>query len=62
MDSSEEAVRIFGDAAVVSARGVSGGAYSGQAFRVVERVTDVWIRQDGAWRCVLTHLSRISGE
>jgi len=60
MDSSDESVRVYGDAAVVTARGVSGGAYRGQAFRVVERVTDVWVRREGTWRCVLTHLSRMS--
>jgi ketosteroid isomerase-like protein len=62
MDSADETVRVYGDTAVVNARGVSGGAYRGQTFRVVERVTDVWVRREGTWRCVLTHLSRIAGE
>ena len=62
MDSADETVRVYGDTAVVSARGISGGAYRGQTFRVVERVTDVWVRREGTWRCVLTHLSRIAGE
>jgi ketosteroid isomerase-like protein len=55
-------VRIYGDAAVVTGRGVSGGTYHGQAFRAMERVFDVWVRQDGRWRCVLTHLSRIADQ
>lgn len=59
MDSSDETVRVYGDTALVVAWGVSGGAYRGHNFRAVERVTDVWIRRDGAWRCVHTHLSRI---
>ena len=62
MDSSDETVRVHGDAALVIARGVSGGQYRGQKFRVVERVTDVWVRRDGVWRCIHTHLSRIAGE
>ena len=33
--------------------------YRGQPFRLVERVSDVHVRQDGRWRCVLTHLSRL---
>jgi ketosteroid isomerase-like protein len=61
MDSSDETVRVHGDAAVVIARGVSGGQYRGQKFRVIERVTDVWLRRDGVWRCIHTHLSRIPG-
>ena len=60
MESDDFTVRIYGDTAVVTARGLSGGTYRGQAFRVVERVSDVFVRQDGQWRCVLTHLSRIA--
>ena len=59
MDANEVKVRVYGDTAVVTARGVSGGRYRGQAFRVVERVSDVWVRTGGGWRCVLTHLSPI---
>jgi ketosteroid isomerase-like protein len=60
MEADDITVRVYGDAAVVTARGVSGGKYCGQAFREVERVSDVYVRQDGPWRCVLTHLSRIA--
>ena len=60
MESDDVTVRVYGDTAVVTARGVSGGKYRGQAFRAVERVSDVFVRQDGQWRCVLTHLSRIA--
>ena len=60
MESHDVSVRVYGDAAVVNARGLSGGRYRGHAFRVVERVSDVWIRQGGQWRCVLTHLSKIA--
>ncbi|MGH8245597.1 MAG: nuclear transport factor 2 family protein [Gammaproteobacteria bacterium] len=60
MESHDMDVRVYGDAAVVTARGVSGGKYQGQPFREVERVSCVFVRQNGRWRCVLTHLSRIS--
>jgi ketosteroid isomerase-like protein len=61
MDFDDANVRIYGDTAVLIARGVSGGRYRGQPFHVVERVTDVWVRSNGQWRCVHTHLSRIEG-
>ena len=61
MESDEMNVRVYGDTAVVTSRGVSGGQYRGQAFREVERVSCVFVRQAGAWKCVLTHLSRIAG-
>jgi ketosteroid isomerase-like protein len=60
MESHDMQVRVYGDAAVVTARGVSGGQYQGQPFREVERVSCVFVRQAGEWRCVLTHLSRLS--
>lgn len=60
MESHDMKVRVYGDTAVVTARGVSGGKYQGQAFREVERSSCVFVRQNGQWRCVLTHLSRIA--
>ena len=59
MESEDFDVRVYGDAAVVLARGVSGGKYQGQPFREVERSSCVFIRREGQWRCVLTHLSRL---
>jgi len=60
MTSEDMHVRIYGDAAVTVSRGVSGGTYQGRPFREVERVTCVFVRQEGRWRCVLTHLSRLA--
>jgi ketosteroid isomerase-like protein len=60
MTSEDTHVRIYGDTAVTLSRGVSGGTYQGQPFREVERVTCVFVRQEGRWQCVLTHLSRLA--
>jgi ketosteroid isomerase-like protein len=60
MESNGLRVRIYGDTAVVTARGVSGGKYQGQPFRELERSSCVFVRQEGQWRCVLTHLSRLA--
>jgi ketosteroid isomerase-like protein len=60
MTSEEMDVRVYDDAAVVVARGVSAGKYQGQPFREVERATSVFIRQAGEWKCVATHLSRLA--
>jgi ketosteroid isomerase-like protein len=59
METHEVDARVYGDAAVVVGRGVSGGTYHGQPFRVVERVSSVFIRKQCHWQCVLTHLSRL---
>ncbi|MGH9602649.1 MAG: nuclear transport factor 2 family protein [Terriglobales bacterium] len=60
MESHDLNIRVYGDTAVVTARGVSGGKYQGQPFREVERVSCIFVRQKGQWRCVLTHLSRMA--
>ena len=60
MEFDDIKVRVYGDTAVVTSRSVSGGEYQGQSFREVERSSDVFVRQEGQWRCVLTHLSRIA--
>jgi ketosteroid isomerase-like protein len=60
MESHDAKVRVYGDTAVMTARGISGGRYQGQPFHEVERTSCVFVRQGGRWRCVLTHLSRIA--
>jgi ketosteroid isomerase-like protein len=62
MESHDLRVRRYGDTAVVTSRGISGGKYAGQPFRLVERTSCVFVRQDQEWRCVLTHLSLIADE
>jgi ketosteroid isomerase-like protein len=60
MESHDSKVRVYGDTAVVIARGISGGQYQGESFHLVERATCVFVRQQNRWRCVLTHLSQIA--
>jgi hypothetical protein len=59
MESHELDIRVYGDAAVVIARGVSGGAWREEKFLVTERVSSVFIRASGEWSCVSTHLSKL---
>lgn len=60
MTSEDLRVRVYGDTAVVVARGVSGGMFQGRPFRESERSSSVFVRRNGEWRCVLTHLSRLA--
>ena len=50
MASDDLRVRVDGDTAVVTARGVSGGKYQGQPFREVERSSCVFVRANHADR------------
>ena len=57
MESDDMRVRVYGDCAVVSALTRSKGKFMGQEFNTHERSTDVFVRCDGQWRCVLTQLT-----
>jgi len=57
MESDDVRVRVYGDSAVVSAVTRSKGKFMGQEFTTHERSTDVFVRRDGQWRCVLTQLT-----
>ena len=60
MTTEDASVRIYESVGVVTARGVSAGHYEGRPFHEIERQSNVFVKRQGAWRCVLTHLSRIS--
>lgn len=60
MDFDEARVRVNGDTAIVTGRATTTGAYQGQAFTTRERATDVFVRQNGQWKCVQTQLTTIA--
>ena len=59
MESEDFRVRVYGDSAVVTAITSAKGKFMGQEFSTHERATDVFVKCDGRWRCVLTHLTRL---
>ncbi len=58
MESEDFRVRIYGDSAVVTGITCTKGKFMGQEFSTQERATDVFVKRDGRWQCVLTHLTR----
>lgn len=58
MESEDFRVRVYGESAVVTAITSTKGKFMGQEFSTHERATDVFVKCDGRWRCVLTHLTR----
>ena len=60
MESEDFRVRVYGDSAVVSAVTRSKGKFMGQEFSTQERATDVFVKRDERWQCVLTHLTRFA--
>jgi ketosteroid isomerase-like protein len=59
MESEDFRVRVYGDSAVVTAVTRTKGKFMGQEFSTQERATDVFVKRDGRWQCVLTHLTRL---
>ena|SRR5215471_20046632 len=57
MDSQDVRVRVYGTTAIVTALTSSKAKYMNQEFSTQERATDVFIKLDGKWRCVITHLT-----
>ena len=58
MESEDFRVRVYGDSGVVTAITSTKGKFMGQEFSTQERATDVFVKRDGRWQCVLTHLTR----
>ena len=54
-------VRVYGDVAVVTARGRNTGHFRGQPISADEWVTDVYRKVEGRWLCVLTQLPPVAG-
>ena len=60
MESDDTRVRIYGNTAIVTALTTTKGKFSGQAFTTQERTTDVFVKQNGRWMCVLSQLTRFT--
>lgn len=52
---SEPRVRLYGNVALVTVKVHTAGTFVGKPFDVMERETDVWLWEDGNWKCALTH-------
>ena len=60
MESEDFRVRVYGESAVVTAITSTKGKFMGQEFSTRERATDVFIKRDQRWQCVLTHLTKFT--
>lgn len=52
---SEPRVRVDGNTAVVTTKVHLAGIFGGKPFDVMERVSDVFLWKDAAWKAILTH-------
>jgi ketosteroid isomerase-like protein len=54
---SDARVRVYGDTAVVTSRQTNTAHFEGQRFDADEWVTDVFVRRDERWLCVLSQIT-----
>ncbi|SMD16431.1 nuclear transport factor 2 family protein [Kibdelosporangium aridum] len=54
---SEPRVQVYGDTATITARVTNTAHHQGQQFDADEWTTDVFVRRDGRWVCVLSHIT-----
>ncbi len=57
MDSEDIRVRTYPNIATVTAVTHTRTKYLGKEFTTHERATDVFVKKDEGWQCVLTHLT-----
>ncbi|MFH0518269.1 nuclear transport factor 2 family protein [Streptomyces sp. M41] len=55
--AGEPRIRLHGDSAVVTARVTNTAHYKGERFDADEWTTDVFVRREGRWLCVLSHIT-----
>jgi ketosteroid isomerase-like protein len=61
LDVSEELVRVHGDTAIVTGRSRVKGRHNNRASSGDYRFTRVYMKQQGEWRIVSSHSTRIQG-
>lgn len=59
MEVSESRVRLYGNVAIVTTKVRLAGDFAGKTFDVKMRQTDVLQWEEGKWKCVLTHESKL---
>ena len=57
--ASDARVKIYGDTAVMTIRVVNTAHFGGQQFDADEWATDVFVKQNGTWLCVHSHITAV---
>ena len=55
-------IKLYGDTAVFTARVINTAHFGGQQFDQDEFASDVFVRRDGRWLCVLSHITSVNKE
>ena len=58
----EPRIRFYGDTGVLSTRVTNTAFFNGERFDADEFSTDVMVKRDGRWLCVLSHITSVNKE
>ena len=50
-------IRIYDDTAIIASRVTNTARFAGQTFEANEWTSDVFTKQSGEWKCVITHIT-----
>lgn len=56
----EPRIQVYGDSAVLTVRVTNTAHYKGERFDADEWTTDVFVRREDCWRCVLSHITAVA--
>lgn len=52
-------ITVYGDTAVMAGRVTNTAHFGGRTFNANEWTSDVFIRSEGGWKCVMTHITPV---
>lgn len=55
----EPRIKMYGNTAVLTGRVVNTAHFAGQTFEANEWTSDVFVKRDGKWLCVLSHITPV---
>lgn len=59
IDTTDLRARAYGDTAVVTGRGRMKAKYQGEEIDLDYRFTEVYVKKDGAWKAVASHVTSV---
>ena len=57
--ASDARVKVYGDTAVMTIRVVNTAHFGGKQFDADEWATDIFVKQNGKWLCVHSHITAV---
>jgi ketosteroid isomerase-like protein len=57
--SGQARIKVYGEVAVLTCRVINTAHFGGQTFEADEWATDVFVKEEGKWLCVHSHITAV---